>query len=794
MVGASEALAAIAAAFVAPDEAATALAVAGHRVVRTIGSDAPFTLLRAAGLTPVRVTPPADMLTPRADALIGPAVERTRRHRLLEWLLDPVQATTPILITRADAEQPQLFAALRELRRLGEAAPERVAMLDLVHQPRESSWRYNRRRLDQLGPWLEAAGGSVPDGAALREAAAVDTRLRARIAAAQALRGAAAPQLSGTDMLRIIGAAAILPPETMIGHLDAILADRAALPRRAGRRLWLAGSAAEDDRLYRAIERDGATIVGESHDWGLPRLDVAPPASYAEAADPARLAPLASASPTALARTCFDRARAAQVDAIVVARLDHDEVAPWLVAPLRALADDLPVEVRALPEPAPRSPRSAPAPARPKPARSVKLLKAAADFGAYQRDWFADIRRQVDEGAPFAVVNANAPQEILRALGIPFVVNQWWASIVAAKQQSGRYRRLLAGHDYPTDVEAYSTQALAVAFDQDAGQAPWGGLPRADFVHAIASTDPTPAIFDAMAVAHEAAPYLYERTVDPRDTIETRWWAVMPDHWDEALEPERLDLLVAELREVIAALEDATGRRFDPDRFRAVMDLVNEQEELYRATRDLIARSVPAPIGIVDSMPATMVPQWHRGSEWARDAARAFHDEVAVRVAAGLGAVAEERIRLMWVGRGLWSDTAFYQKWEASHGAVFVWSMYLALAADGYIRRYDRRRDPLRALAARFLTMGDELRMPSWAGPWHVHEAVTHQVDGAVALSDADPFVLRALSAAGIPVLALGVDNFALDAGDLERLEDSVTAFIEGPAAAMAARRRGRGA
>ena len=77
----------------------------------------------------------------------------------------------------------------------------------------------------------------------------------------------------------------------------------------------------------------------------------------------------------------------------------------------------------------------------------------------------------------------------------------------------------------------------------------------------------------------------------------------------------------------------------------------------------------------------------------------------------------------MWVGRGLWSEMGFYQKWEDSHGAVFVWSMYLALAADGYIRDLSGGRDPLRALASRVICMGDELRMPTWAGPWHVHEA-----------------------------------------------------------------------
>jgi hypothetical protein len=146
----------------------------------------------------------------------------------------------------------------------------------------------------------------------------------------------------------------------------------------------------------------------------------------------------------------------------------------------------------------------------------------------------------------------------------------------------------------------------------------------------------------------------------------------------------------------------------------------------------------------------------------------------------------------MWVGRGMWSEMGFYQKWEESHGAVFVWSMYLALAADGYIRSTEGGRDPMRALAARFLTMGDELRMPSWAGPWHVHEAETHQVDGAVAIGDADPFVVRALIDAGIPVLELGVDNFSREGADAEAIEQAVTRFIEGEAGARAKARRGK--
>jgi benzoyl-CoA reductase/2-hydroxyglutaryl-CoA dehydratase subunit BcrC/BadD/HgdB len=812
--------AAIAAAYGDADTVADRLRGEGRRVLRTIGSDAPLPLLRAAGFAPVRLAPRPVAGTPRADALLGPAAARRRAHLLAERLLDP-GLIDPVLFTRADAEQAQVFSALRENARLGAPTGMAVTLLDLLHIDRPSSRAYNAARLAQLRDWLQTQGGtSFTEADLAREAEAADA-VNALLRELDRLR----PRLSGTDMLRSIGCAAILPPEELIPLLRGLRDEAAALPEASGTATLCAGSPHETDLHYAAIEREGLRIVGEVHDWGIARALRPTPRSLAEWADPAYTIPAAAARSEVLAQEAQAAVRERKVERILHLTLDGDEAAPWTVAALhRALNgpehDGAPAEIAALKCPlddtvplvkALRKDEAAPETAIPKPAapasaatsapaprtRSRKVLKASASSGDYQRDWFASVRAQVVSGAPFAMVNANAPQEILRALGVPFVVNQWWASIVAAKQQSGRYRALLRSRHYPTDAEAYSAQGVAAALDRDAEQAPWSGLPRPDFVQAIASSDATPAIFEAWAYESGAAAFVYERTVDPRWAIETRWWEALPDRWQEVLEPERLDLLVAELRQVIAEVESATGQRFDENRFVEVMNLVNEQEEYYRMTRDLIARTVPAPIGVVDSMPATMVPQWHRGTEWGRDAARALYEEVSERAAAGLGAIADEKVRLMWVGRGLWSNTAFYQKWEDSHGAVFVWSMYLALAADGYIRRFDAEggthdspRSPLRALAARFLTMGDELRMPSWAAPWHVHEAQTHGIDGAVALDDADPFVLRALVAAGIPVLELGVDNYALDRADADDLEARIAAFIEGPCAQMAQDRR----
>ena len=712
------------------------------KLIRTIGTDAPVELLAAHGF----VTQPLALhgdATPLADAATGKKAVGPRGRRLLETILASGPGDAPVLITSAEAEQVQVYAIVRELARLGEATPPPCHLLDLVHFDRPSARVYNRVRLEALAAWLTALEG--PDAGPLPE------------------------KIAASDT--------------------------------GGRLVVVTGTRIETGALRAAIANAGYRIVGDEAD----EEETTEATDLDSLADPLLRVPNAMRDPDVRAARVAALLQQHGAETALHLTLDGDEAAPWTLAALKRAGvpvlavtgtiDDPQALTASLSgaaavQPAPRASSPTAAVAKPAPSRSRKSLASLADFGRYQRDWFAGIRARVEAGEPFAVVNANAPQEILRALDIPFVVNQWWASIVAAKQQSKRYLGLLRANDYPTRAEPYSAQGLAALFDEDRENAPWGGLPRPAHLHAVASSDATGALFAEWGRTAGVEPFLYARTVDPRWQLPLHWWDDLPDRWNEVLEPARLDLLEAELADVIATLETATGRRFDSVRFAEVMDLVNEQEDYYRRTRDLIARTVPAPIGIVDSMPATMVPQWHRGTVWARDAAKAFYDEVAARVAAGEAAVPNERIRLMFVGRGMWSDMAWYQRWEESHGAVFVWSMYLALAADGYIRNTDGGRDPMRALAARFVTMGDELRLPGWAGPWHVHEAETHGVDAAVALSDADPFVLRALEAAGVPVLDLGIDNYSPGAAD-DALDAAMQAFLEGPAAERAARRLG---
>lgn len=757
-----------------PGEIAAELRTAGHRVVRVLGQDAPYALLRAAGLSPVRMVPQPG-LTPQADALAGKGLLSQRGQSLLQQIAADTSGD-PLLFTHADSDLPQIFAAVRELIRQGDLPPRPLHLFDLLHLPRESSRTYNAKRLDELVAWLTHVGEALPATALAQEA----ERERERCSQVALL--------SGLARFAAIGAAHALAP----AEWTHVVAELPPSPSD-GERVFVLGSPQFSTARQRELEQRGLLCVGHDQDWGDPLVQAwaASAATLRELADPARLTPrmlvrAAERSAAAVARMAELQARRA-----IIVQSVGEEATAWDAGFLRRELEAAGSTVEVVGTFAPPATTGATASPAAKAAgrRSRKSLASIADFGTFQRQWFGEVRARVAAGAPLALVNANSPQEVLRAMDIPFVVNQWWASIVAAKQQSGRYFGLLEAHDYPSDVEAYSAQGLAAAFDGDDADAPWGGLPRPAFVQAVLGTDATPRIFDHWARETGADLFLFERSCESRLEFPIDWWDSLHRRWEDTLESERLDLMSEELRALIARLESISDRRFDADRFAQILDLVNEQEDYYRQTRDLIANAHPVPVSISDTMPATMVPQWHRGTVWARDAAKAFYEEVTQRHSAGETACADERLRLMWIGRGMWSDMGFYQRWEESHGAVFVWSMYLALAADGYIRRIEPGADPLRSLAARFVTMGDELRMPTWAGAWHVKEAQSHAVDGAVALSDADPFVLRALRRAGIPVLSLDLDNYNQESSDAADVDRRIVEFLEGDVSRYRARR-----
>ena len=178
----------------------------------------------------------------------------------------------------------------------------------------------------------------------------------------------------------------------------------------------------------------------------------------------------------------------------------------------------------------------------------------------------------------------------------------------------------------------------------------------------------------------------------------------------------------------------------------------------------MIAEAPRCPIRIAEMIPNVMIPQWHRGSDWALNHARVFRDEVAELLRNRSSVVENEQVRMMWIGAGLWFDTEFYAAFEESHGAVFAWSMYLPFAADGYLRQ--SHGDPMRALAARVIDLNEHLHQAPWAGAWHLKEALRSRIDLAVIIVPSTDrpsgygtrFIQKALEDAGVTCVTIDAD------------------------------------
>jgi benzoyl-CoA reductase subunit B len=401
--------------------------------------------------------------------------------------------------------------------------------------------------------------------------------------------------------------------------------------------------------------------------------------------------------------------------------------------------------------------------------RSRKTLACTGEATAYQKQFVSELRRRViDDGEPFAVVQADTPHEIFHAMDIPIISNQWWSAYISAKQLSGRYFEVMAERGYPENSCKYCSLGLACTLANDPATAPWGGLPKPTVLVARLTCDCIQHVFAQWADALGTEFFPLEAPAWPDKDPE--WFRHSRTDWRRVHGPDRIGLLVAEMRDLIALLEDRTGRKFDEARLRHLMERINEQEGY---------------LWDAEQMTNTMIPQWHRGSDWAVGHAKRFRDEVIQRVESGLGASSNERIRLMWIGAGVWHDTGFYQALEERLGAVFTWSMYLPFSGAQYIRELNG--DLMEAMASRICSMNEVLHLPPWMNEWMVSEADRCGIDGAVLLLPPDnrlsqsgtKLTTLSLEAAGVPVLAVDADMVDARNWDHDRMVSLVAEFLD---------------
>jgi hypothetical protein len=408
-------------------------------------------------------------------------------------------------------------------------------------------------------------------------------------------------------------------------------------------------------------------------------------------------------------------------------------------------------------------------------------LAAQAQQKAEQERFRRDV---IEGGGQYIIADAVAPHEIFHALDVPVISLPWYSAVIAAKRLSSYYFGLMDQLGYHDTLPRYSSLPFMTTLAQEPERAPYGGLPRPLLILERMRGDYGQKIGEQWSRAFGGVPVvLLDNSSSTR--LRRPWFTQAQHDWEELYETHRLDFQVAQLRRVIGVAETLTHRRLAPARLREIMHRVNEAGELAARAKELIGRARPAPVALPEQLTNIMAATWSRGSCWSVEHLRAYCAELEERVASGVGACPHERIRLLWINNGLWFNTAFYRAFEQQYGAVFVWSMYSNYLSDGY-RKYFTD-DPLRALAARHISMNEQLHLPGWMAEWIIEQAADYQADAAVMLvpigdrmaAFGTRLCALALERAGIPTLALTASMVDERLWDNQRMVATVSQFIE---------------
>jgi len=286
--------------------------------VGIVGPDVPIDVLLASGRPFGHLPWQSTDETAWADGWLESSFPYWARSILEQWHAGAFDALDAVVFSRGDDAGQRLYYYVSGLQRRGLLGGPAPQVFDIAYARRDSSVRHTAAAIRDLCRVLDVAAAALP--AAIERA----NRLRRTLANLEQARATNGPLYE-----RLARAALWSDPTRWI--------DDAAIPERGTSRLrvLLAGSVPPDDRLHKAIEATGASVIAEAHVHGLMRLGpaVALDRASAETQLALRLRE-ASVGPRAMidrARWVVARAAAARADAVVIWLTREDEALAWHV-------------------------------------------------------------------------------------------------------------------------------------------------------------------------------------------------------------------------------------------------------------------------------------------------------------------------------------------------------------------------------------------------------------------------------------------------------------------------------
>lgn len=317
--------------------------------------------------------------------------------------------------------------------------------------------------------------------------------------------------------------------------------------------------------------------------------------------------------------------------------------------------------------------------------------RGAIEGARLMREWFARLDTAAERGETAAYVFVmGSLAEILRAFDMHLVFPEINALQTAVRHVAHEYLGMAEDYGYSPDICGYVK--ADVAMHLQGGKHTMGRIPKP----ALALATNACSTYVKWAEFWERYYRIPMLTLDIPGSRDAGGGAAPGT---DGFERDRRYVEI-QLRELIAECERLTGRAFDADRLRDVLGYTNRMAAAWYRVLEL-NRTRPALFNaLVDGTVYLGVLNALRGTREGAEYFERLVEEMEYKAARGLGTIADERYRLLFVGIPCYPIFRRFHEMFADRGGVFVASSYLRFAAGGLDLgvQYDLAR-PIESLA-----------------------------------------------------------------------------------------------
>ena len=317
--------------------------------------------------------------------------------------------------------------------------------------------------------------------------------------------------------------------------------------------------------------------------------------------------------------------------------------------------------------------------------------RGAREGGRLFSAWYQSLSAASERGQRAAYVFVMGSMvELLRVFDLHTVFPEINSLQTAVRHVAADYLGQAEDYGYSPDICGYVKADVAVQLRE--GAHPMGRIPR-----------PSLAVLTNACNTYikwaEIWERLYHIPVFTLDIPGSRSAEARDGPGDPGFERDRR-YVEYQIRELVTLCEEVTGKKFDIDRLREALRHTNEMSRAWCRVLEL-NRSAPAPFNaLTDGTIYLGVANALRGTAQGSGFFQDLVEEMAYKVARGVGTLPEEKYRLVFIGVPCYPIFRRFNELFTEWGGVFVNSTYLWFASGGLNLgfQYDLER-PLESMA-----------------------------------------------------------------------------------------------